>query len=213
MRAARAGARAGLLAALCVHRLQALARPPREIDWQLCTSYRDRCIAVQCPACRVLRPRWSLPTIPCLALCRELATLRSSCQSALATMRMPTTRNEDFRFTDVTPILQSTLQPASPAAASEDSIAAAVARHDLKQPAAAVVVVVDGVVHDTLGCAGCLPTGVYVGGLEAAPKDVISFELVSFCCFAGNNACSVEACTRHDAHKRRGGGRPHRCLL
>ncbi|GAB4814356.1 hypothetical protein N2152v2_001402 [Parachlorella kessleri] len=109
----------------------------------------------------------------------ELATLRSSCQSALATMRMPTTRNEDFRFTDVTPILQSTLQPASPAAASEDSIAAAVARHNLKQPAAAVVVVVDGVVHDTLGCAGCLPTGVYVGGLEGAPKDVISFALGS----------------------------------
>lgn len=37
---------------------------------------------------------------------RELNGLRSSCGAALGTMRMPTTRNEEYRFTDVTPILQ-----------------------------------------------------------------------------------------------------------
>lgn len=33
--------------------------------------------------------------------------MREECTAALQTLRMPTTRNEEYRFTDVTPILQT----------------------------------------------------------------------------------------------------------
>jgi Fe-S cluster assembly protein SufD len=91
-------------------------------------------------------------------------------------MRMPSTRNEEYRYTDVAPILHSAL--AAPAPAGDDAIAAALARHELKQPTAAVVAVVDGAVREYIGCEGCLPEGVYIGSLAAAPKDILSFALV-----------------------------------
>lgn len=33
--------------------------------------------------------------------------MREECTAALRTQRMPTTRNEEYRFTDITPILQT----------------------------------------------------------------------------------------------------------
>jgi Fe-S cluster assembly protein SufD len=32
--------------------------------------------------------------------------MRAECSAALRTQRMPTTRNEEYRFTDITPLLQ-----------------------------------------------------------------------------------------------------------
>ena len=32
--------------------------------------------------------------------------MRAECTAALRTQRMPTTRNEEYRFTDITPLLQ-----------------------------------------------------------------------------------------------------------
>ena len=37
----------------------------------------------------------------------RLAAMREECTAALRTLRMPTMRNEEYRFTDVTPILQT----------------------------------------------------------------------------------------------------------
>lgn len=41
--------------------------------------------------------------------------MRMDCTAALRTQRMPTTRNEEYRFTDITPILQLEPQVCLPA--------------------------------------------------------------------------------------------------
>ena len=105
----------------------------------------------------------------------SLANLQSACVAALATARMPTTRNEEYRFTDVSPVLQLSLTPAGGAA---DGVAATVAAHGLQRAAAATVVVVDGVIDAQHSSMGGLPAGVYVGGMAGAPQDVVSFALV-----------------------------------
>jgi Fe-S cluster assembly protein SufD len=93
---------------------------------------------------------------------------------------MPTNRNEEYRFTDIKPLLQHSL--AAPPAAGPSTaaaVAAAVAARPLKQAAAATVVVVDGVMDAQHSSMAGLPAGVYVGGLAGAPQDVVSFALVS----------------------------------
>ena len=45
--------------------------------------------------------------------------MREECTAALRTVRMPTTRSEEYRFTDITPILQTV--PRVRAAFSNDS--------------------------------------------------------------------------------------------
>lgn len=39
----------------------------------------------------------------------RLTRLQAACTAALSTMRMPTTRNEEYRFTDIAPLLQGTI--------------------------------------------------------------------------------------------------------
>lgn len=92
-------------------------------------------------------------------------------------MRMPTNRNEDYRFTDISQLLQNSLGTAATAGAGD--VAAAHAARGLKQAAAATVVVVDGVVNQQLSSTGHLPAGVFVGDLTAAPQDVVGVALVS----------------------------------
>lgn len=108
---------------------------------------------------------------------RSLAALQASCLSALASTRMPTSRNEEYRFTDVAPVLALSLAAAD--GAGVDAAAAAAAR-PLKKAAAATVVVVDGVMDEQRSSLGALPAGVYVGGVAGAPADVVSFALVSW---------------------------------
>lgn len=105
----------------------------------------------------------------------QLASLRSSCLSALATQRMPTNRNEEYRFTDVSSVLQSTLITPSPVSA--DLIASAVAARSLKKSTAASLVLVDGALDTTHTKINSLPKGVYVGGVAGAPADVVGFAL------------------------------------
>ncbi|KAL4531891.1 hypothetical protein Ndes2437B_g02327 [Nannochloris sp. 'desiccata'] len=105
----------------------------------------------------------------------QLSSLRSSCLAALATQRMPTNKNEDYRFTDISPVLQSTL--VAPSAVSADLVATAVAARSLKKSTAASLVVVDGALDTAHTTINDLPKGVYVGGLVGAPSDVVGFAL------------------------------------
>jgi Fe-S cluster assembly protein SufD len=90
---------------------------------------------------------------------------------------MPTTRNEEYRFTDVSPLLQQGLAP--PTAADGAAAAAALAAgRPLQRAAAATVVLVDGVMHEQASSVDGLPAGVYIGGLGGAPQDVVAFALV-----------------------------------
>jgi Fe-S cluster assembly protein SufD len=102
-----------------------------------------------------------------------LSALRSSCTSALATMRMPTAKNEEYRYTDLAPLTQSSV--VSPRAPPLDAVRQAIAAHALKDTIAATLVVVDGVVVEVNG--GGLPAGVYAGGLMDAPPEIVSFAL------------------------------------
>lgn len=60
----------------------------------------------QCPSSQVAS--WRSHPSPCKVRCR-LEAMQTECTSALRTQRMPTTRNEEYRFTDVGPLLQ--IQP------------------------------------------------------------------------------------------------------
>lgn len=88
---------------------------------------------------------------------------------------MPTTRNEEYRFTDLRSLLQHSLGPTAGAAPD----AAVRAACSLKQVAAATVVVADGVIDQQQSSIRDLPAGVYVGGLVGAPQDIVSLALVS----------------------------------
>lgn len=94
----------------------------------------------------------------------QLAGLRGACRSALATVRMPTTRQEAWRFTDVAPLLAA---PLAAAPASAALAARTLADHALAG-AAATVVLVDGVHRPELSSAAGLPAGAFVGALDAA---------------------------------------------
>jgi Fe-S cluster assembly protein SufD len=88
---------------------------------------------------------------------------------------MPTNKNEEYRFTDISSVLQRTLVTPSPVPA--DAITTAVAARSLKNSTAASVVLVDGVIDATHTKINSLPKGVYVGGLTNAPADVVGFAL------------------------------------
>jgi hypothetical protein len=80
---------------------------------------------------------------------------------------MPTTRNEEYRFTDVEPLTSAKL--ARPAAAA---VVDAALLEGLRFPEAAgcVAVLVDGVLQPELSdLDGGLPRGAYVGGAAGAP--------------------------------------------
>ncbi|GLC59202.1 hypothetical protein PLESTB_001461400 [Pleodorina starrii] len=84
---------------------------------------------------------------------------------------MPSTRNEDYRFTDITPLLKANVQPAAAGASVPSDLLAATDLPD----AAVVAVVVDGVLRPELsrGLTEGLPKGVYVGPLEGAPAAAV----------------------------------------
>ena len=122
--------------------------------------------------------RWIAHTLDAVAPSdtpAQLANVRSSCLSALATQRMPTTKNEEYRFTDLTPVLKSTVQV--PSVASSDAIASAVGARSMKETLAATVVVVDGVINSANTRINDTPKGVYVGSLTDAPSDIVNFAL------------------------------------
>ena len=103
---------------------------------------------------------------PLPSSCR-LASLRSAAQAALATARTPSTRQEAFRFTDPARIVGADLVFPVPTASPVAVDPALLAAHALPG-AAAVMVVVDGVLRPELGSLSGLPAGVFAGPLDAA---------------------------------------------
>lgn len=104
-----------------------------------------------------------------------VAALRSSCQSALATLRMPSTRNEEYRYTDISPLLNAALVPAPADAAVDPQLLEQLA---VPEAAGSRVVVVNGVFRPELSDLAAVGEGVYVGSAAGAPSDAVQ-QLVS----------------------------------
>ncbi|EFN51512.1 hypothetical protein CHLNCDRAFT_59225 [Chlorella variabilis] len=151
--------------------------------WRCCRQHRAARLvaataAAPARAVHLCEDKWIERTLEVIvpesaALPKPLASLQASCLSALATLRMPTTRNEEYRFTDLRSLLQHSLGPTAGAAPD----AAVRAACSLKQVAAATVVVADGVIDQQQSSIRDLPAGVYVGGLVGAPQDIVSLAL------------------------------------
>jgi Fe-S cluster assembly protein SufD len=110
-----------------------------------------------------------------------LAGLRSSCQAALATLRMPSTRNEEYRYTDIAPLLAGSLTAAPGDAAVDAQLLETLA---LPEAAGSRVVLVNGTFRPELSDLGALPQGAYVGGSAGAPAEALQ-QLVSLCVDGG----------------------------
>eukprot|EP00891_Asterochloris_glomerata_P000977 jgi/Astpho2/977/e_gw1.00016.340.1_t len=93
--------------------------------------------------------------------------MRAQCLEALRTQRMPTNRNEEYRFTDLTPLLRLKLQAA---VLSQQPPEEALSGHRIE--GASRLVVVDGVLDQALSDTAVLPAEVYCGGLQGAPAEV-----------------------------------------
>lgn len=141
------------------------------------------------------------PVAACLATClpacsvpSAVSALRSSCQSALPSLRMPSTRNEDYRFTDISPLLNAALAiaPADAAVNGEQLEALAV-----PEAAGSRVVLVNGTFRPELSDLSALGEGVYVGGAAGAPADALQ-QLVS--CRRLELQCCCAWRLRFDSH-------------
>ena len=104
----------------------------------------------------------------------QLDRLRSSCLGALSTMRMPSTRNEEYRYTDINPILANIPQR-SLNSLDSNTISEVQQSHSLKSETAATITVLNGVVH---GIASKVEN-IYIGTLSNAPEYMVSMALGS----------------------------------
>jgi hypothetical protein len=102
-----------------------------------------------------------------IAPCR-LASLSAASRQALHSLRVPTSRNEEYRYTDLAPLTRSNLS-AAPAAAHVDS--SFVSDLALKGAEGSTVVLVNGAFRPDLSSISGLPAGVYIGGIAQAPKE------------------------------------------
>jgi Fe-S cluster assembly protein SufD len=95
-----------------------------------------------------------------------LGEVRSRAASFLNEQTFPSTRQEDWRFTDLSPMLSMDFTAAGESTAAEADIA------DLRLPetAGAQVVIVNGRVHAGLSQLENLPKGVVVGSLRTSPE-------------------------------------------
>jgi len=164
------------------------------------TAYTVRAVASQVTS----EDKWvaktletTLPTTPATPL---LDKLRASSLDALSTLRMPTTRVEEFRFTDISPLLSTTLhRPSSPPSIDPPTIQAS---FSLKSTPAATIVLVDGIPSPSLSTTNpdLLPSGSYIGPLATAPSSIVSITLGSQSRarggpFATLNGALTEDCT------------------
>lgn len=100
-----------------------------------------------------------------------VSALRSSCQAALPSMRMPSTRNEEYRYTDISPLLNASL-----AIASADAAVNSQQLEQLAVPEAAGsrVVLVNGVFRPELSDLSAVgQEGVFIGSAADAPAEVL----------------------------------------
>jgi Fe-S cluster assembly protein SufD len=91
--------------------------------------------------------------------------LRASCSAALPSLRMPTSRNEEFRYTDLSALTKSTLAPPAAGAAVDAALLQQLA---LEEAAGSRIVMVDGAYRADLSDTSGLPDGVYVGSVGGA---------------------------------------------
>jgi Fe-S cluster assembly protein SufD len=83
---------------------------------------------------------------------------------------VPSTRNEEYRYTDVSPLTAAALAPAPPGAPVDAEL---LQRLSFPEGAGSVAVLVDGRLRPELSDLSALPAGVYVGGAAGAPADVL----------------------------------------
>jgi len=95
-----------------------------------------------------------------------LARLQSSGRDRFAELGFPTSRDEDWRYTDVGPILRAGLDPSAGTAGSLD--AAALARYALPGLQVHTLVFVNGRHSPALSRVGTLPAGAFAGSLADA---------------------------------------------
>lgn len=100
-----------------------------------------------------------------------LEDLNQSCVESLKSLRMPTLRQEEYRFTDLSPLTRSGVYVADTPSSVSDIVAETSLEED-----ATTIVMVNGVVH-SVTVAGVLPEGAYVGPVDGAPKDILKFSL------------------------------------
>ncbi|KAL6769752.1 SUFD1 [Auxenochlorella protothecoides x Auxenochlorella symbiontica] len=105
----------------------------------------------------------------------ELQGLRRAGEAALSTMRLPTSKQEEFRFTDVSRITGAQL--AAPPGGDAAAALRAAADLTLTRPAAVTAVVLDGALLRLVPGPEALPPGVFVGASHDAPADVLAFSL------------------------------------
>lgn len=87
-------------------------------------------------------------------------------------MRMPNSRVEAYRFTDLAPIMSESFQAVDGANPVE-----AVERHSLEAASASRLVLVNGILSAQLSSLSSLPDGTYVGNLTDAPEQAVSQNL------------------------------------
>lgn len=104
----------------------------------------------------------------------SLAALNASCAALLPALRVPTTRNEEYRFTDLAPLTSAGLVASSPASLDDARVAEAAAAlaPSSASPAAVLLVTVDGRFAPALSDTSALPSssGAYAGPLSGAPQ-------------------------------------------
>jgi len=108
--------------------------------------------------------------------CRSsLHDVRTGAIERFQTLGFPTTKHEEWRFTNVAPIAKQAWKPAAPGAEGCEDCARAIradlAAHFFGDWPGARVTLVNGRVSRALSSAGGLPAGVFVGGLADALRD------------------------------------------
>lgn len=94
--------------------------------------------------------------------------MSTASRQALHSLRVPTSRNEEYRYTDLAPLTRSSLS-AAPASAHVDS--SFVSDLALKGAEGSTVVLVNGAFRPDLSSISGLPAGVYIGSIAQAPKE------------------------------------------
>jgi Fe-S cluster assembly protein SufD len=92
---------------------------------------------------------------------------------------MPSTRNEEYRYTDISPLLNAALVPAPADAAVDSQLLEQLA---VPEAAGSRVLVVNGVFRPELSDLAAVGEGVYVGSAAGAPADAVQ-QLVSYFCY------------------------------
>ncbi|MBR8826892.1 MAG: Fe-S cluster assembly protein SufD [Gomphosphaeria aponina SAG 52.96 = DSM 107014] len=94
-----------------------------------------------------------------------LQDLRNKAATAVVELRMPSTKDEEWRFTDLSELLQVNFQPATVKLTSD------VTRFALPEATQSRLVFVNGVYCADLSDVSAVPEGVYVGNLGNLPQE------------------------------------------